>query len=183
MKTIQSIKVIALVFTLVATLSGCDQGITLQTYYVDHELQPGFTTLDIPTSFLELDEDSLSQEEIDAYESIDKLNMLAFIVNDENKTQFETEVETVRTILKDPKYDELLRGGSAKDGKFVVKFLGDPDKLDELILFGYSNEQGFALVRVLGDDMNANQIVKLITSVQQSGGQDDQIAKFMDFLQ
>jgi hypothetical protein len=182
MKTFQSINSIALLFTLVVALSGCNQGETLQTYYVDHELQPGFTTLDIPTSFLELDEESLSEEEIEAYESIDKLNMLAFIISDENKGQFETEVETVKTILKDPKYDELLRGGSTKDGKFVVKFLGDPDKLDELILFGYSNEQGFALVRVLGDDMNANQIVKLVTSVQQSGLQDNQIAQFMDFF-
>jgi hypothetical protein len=109
--------------------------------------------------------------------------MLAFLVDDKNEQQFQTEVETVKTILNDPKYEELIRGGSVKDGKFVVKFLGDPDKLDELILFGYSTTQGFALVRVLGDDMNANQIVNLVTSVQKSGMDDEQIAQFMNFFQ
>lgn len=178
----QSIKISAIVFILIATFTSCNQGITLQTYYVDHELQPGFTTLDIPTSLLDLDEEDLSQEQLEAYESIDKLNMLAFLVDDKNEQQFKTEVETVKTILNDPKYEELIRGGSVRDGKFVVKFLGDPDKLDELILFGYSTTQGFALVRVLGDDMNANQIVNLVTSVQKSGMDDDQIAQFMNFF-
>jgi hypothetical protein len=67
----QSIKISAIVFILIATFTSCNRGITLQTYYVDHELQPGFTTLDIPTSFLDLDEEDLSQEQLEAYESIE----------------------------------------------------------------------------------------------------------------
>lgn len=178
----QSIKNIALMVILIATLTSCNQGVTLQTYYVDNELKPGFTTLDIPTSFLNLEEANLSEEQIEAYESIDKLNMLAFVVDNDNKEQFTKEVETVTTILKDAKYQELLRGGSNKDGKFIVKFLGDADSLDELILFGHSPEQGFAVVRVLGDDMNAGQIVKLVNSIQQSDLDNNQISQFFDFL-
>ena len=183
MGTYQSIKRIALVLILITTLTSCNQGLTLQTYYVDNELKPGFTSLDIPTSFLELDEDDLTAEQLEAYESIDKLNMLAFVVDENNAEQFVTEVEHVKTILKDPKYEELMRGGSTKDGKFMVKFLGDPDSLDELILFGHRPDQGFAIVRVLGDDMNANQIVKLVNSIQMSDLDSDEISQFMDFLQ
>lgn len=183
MITSQSIKLTVLMCVLVAVLSSCNQGPTLQTYYVDNELRPGFTSLDIPTSFLELDESDLSAEQLEAYESIDKLNMLAFVVDDSNNTQYLEEVEKVKTILKDPKYEELIRGGSTADGKFSVKFLGDPERLDELILFGYKPDQGFAVIRVLGDDMNANQIVKLVNSVQASDLNSEEISKFMNMLQ
>ena len=179
----QSIKITALFIILIATITSCNQGLTLQTYYVDNELKPGFSSLDIPTSFLNLEETDLTEEQMEAYESIDKLNMLAFVADDSNQEQFEMEIAKVQTILKDPKYEELIRGGNSTDGKFVVKFLGDPESLDELILFGYRNEQGFAVVRVLGDDMNANQIVKLINSIQQSEINDNQISQFFDFLQ
>ena len=60
--------------------------------------------------------------------------------------------------------------------------MGDADSLDELILFGHSPEQGFAVVRVLGDDMNAGQIVKLVNSIQQSDLDNNQISQFFDFL-
>jgi hypothetical protein len=168
---------------LIAALSSCNQGPTLQTYYVDNELKPGFATLDIPTSFLDIEQTELTEDEVEAYESIDKLNMLAFIVDDNNKEQLASEVDKVQSILKDPKYEELIRGGNSQDGKFTVKFLGDPESLDELILFGFRNEQGFAIIRVLGDDMNANQIVKLVNSIQKSDVEGEEISKFLDFLQ
>jgi hypothetical protein len=179
----QSLKKITLVVILIATLASCNQGLTLQTYYVDNELKPGFASLDIPTSFLDLEEMNLSAEELEAYDSIDKLNMLAFIADSSNQEQFTQEVTKVQSILKTEKYGELMRGGSARDGKFSVKFLGDPESLDELILFGFRNEQGFAIVRVLGDDMNANQIVKLVSSIQKSNVEGEEIAKFFEFLQ
>ena len=178
----QSIKKIVLVLILVVALTGCNQSATLQTYYVDNELKPGFTSLDIPTSFLNLEEADLSQEQLEAYESIDKLNMLAFVADDSNQEEFASEVAKVQTILKNPKYEELIRGGNSRDGKFAVKFLGNPDSLEELILFGYRNEQGFAIIRVLGDDMNANQILKLVSSIQQTDFNDDQISQFLNFL-
>ena len=178
----QSIKIAALVFTMITFLTGCNHGATLQTYYVDNELEPGFTSLDIPTSFLNLEETNLSQEQLQAYESIDKLNMLAFVVDDSNKEQFASEVVNVQAILKDPKYEELIRGGNSRDGKFAVKYLGNPDSLKELVLFGYRNEQGFAIIRVLGNDMNANHILKLVSAIQQTDFNDDQISQFLSFL-
>lgn len=179
----QSIKIITLVFTLIITLTACNQGATLQTYYVDNELKPGFTSLDVPTSLLNLEEANLSEQQLEAYESIDKLNMLAFIAEDSNQEEFVSEVTKVQTILNDPKYEELIRGGNSQDGKFSVKILGDPDSLDELILFGYRNEQGFAIIRVLGNDMNANQIINLVNSIQQADVNNNQISQFLDFLQ
>ncbi len=170
------------VLFLVAAFTSCNQGPTLQTYYVDNELKPGFTTLDVPTSFLNMEEANLTEEQKKAYESVDKLNMLAFVISETNKSEYEVELEKVKTILKNPKYDELMRGGNSTDGKFMVKFLGDPESLDELILFGNANDKGFAIIRILGDDMSADKLMQLAMSMDQASISDTQVNQFMNFF-
>ena len=179
---IQSIKKSMLVVLLAVAFVSCNQGPTLQTYYVDNELKPGFTSLDIPTSFLNIEETDLSEAEIDAYKSVDKLNMLAFVVDDSNRDEYALELEKVKTIFKDPKYEELMRGGNSTDGKFMVKFLGDPESLDELILFGNANDKGFAIIRILGDDMSADKLVQLAMSMDKAKISDSQVNQFMGFF-
>jgi hypothetical protein len=79
-----SIKKIIMLAILVVTFMSCNQGPTLQTYYVDNELKPGFTSLDIPTSFVDIDKTPLTDEQKEAYEAVAKLNMLAFVLDDNN---------------------------------------------------------------------------------------------------
>ena len=177
-----SIKNIIMLLILVVTFQSCNQGPTLQTYYVDNELKPGFTQLDIPTSFLNIEKTNLTEEQKEAYESVDKLNMLAFVLDDTNKDQYDVELAKVKTILKNPKYEELMRGGNTTDGKFVVKFIGEEDDIDELILFGSANQKGFALVRVLGNGMNTNKIMKLANALETADIDDSQISQFADFF-
>ena len=183
MTTTQSIKKIIMLIILIATITSCNQGLTLQTYYVDNEMRPGFTSLDIPTSFLDVKKTDLTDEQIKAYESVDKLNMLGFLVNEDNLSQFEEEVAKVSTILKDPKYEEFIRGGNVSDGKFMIKFLGDPESLDELVLFGYAKDKGFAIVRILGDDMSANNLVSLVSVIQEQDVSDQDFGQFFEFFQ
>lgn len=166
---------------LVTALVSCNQGPTLQTYYVDNELKPGFTSVDIPTSLLNIKETSLTDEQKEAYESVDKLNMLAFVIDENNKAEYEMELAKIKTILKDPKYEELIRGGT-DEGKFVVKFLGDIEDIDELVVFGNSEDKGFAIVRVLGDDMNANKLIKLANVLQNADIKNSQIEQFTKFF-
>ncbi|RKE94979.1 uncharacterized protein DUF4252 [Ichthyenterobacterium magnum] len=167
---------------LVATLHSCNQGPTLQTYYVDNELLPGFTSLDVPTSFLNIDEAGLTDEQKEAYNSIDKLNMLGFVIGEDNKAEYKVELAKIKTILKAPKYQELMRGGNATDGKFVIKFIGEEDSIDELILFGNAANRGFVIVRVLGDDMNVNKIMKLSSVLQNLDLDNSQLNQFTDFF-
>lgn len=177
-----SIKAIIMLVVLVVTFTSCNQGPTLQTYYVDNELKPGFTSLDIPTSFVNIDETTLTEEQKEAYESVDKLNMLAFVLDESNVDEYEIQLAKIKTILKDPKYQELMRGGNSTDGKFVVKFLGEEDNIDELILFGNAVNKGFAVIRVLGDDMNAGKLMSLSTALQNADVSDSQINQFADFF-
>jgi hypothetical protein len=180
--SLQSIKKAAMFLFIIATVFSCNNGLTLQTYYVDNELKPGFTSLDVPTSFLNIEETNLTEEQQEAYKSVDKLNMLAFMVSEDNKEEYQVELAKVKTIFEDAKYEELMRGGNSADGNFVVKFLGDADRLDELILFGNANNKGFAIVRVLGDDMNAGQLVQLAMSLENADIKDANVSELMDFF-
>jgi hypothetical protein len=177
-----SIKKLIAMLVLVATLTSCNQNQSLQVYFVDHELKPGFTTIDIPTSLLNIEVTNLTDEQKEAYKSIDKLNMLAFVVSEENKAEYEVELIKVKEILNNPKYQELMRGGNNTDGKFSVKFIGEEDRIDELIIFGNANDKGFAIIRVLGDDMSANKVVKLYSALDTASIDESQIIQFVDFF-
>jgi len=177
-----SIKTIIMMLILVVTLQSCNQNQTLQTFYVDNELAPGFTSLDVPVSMLQIDEESLTKEQLEAYESIEKLSLIAFVLDESNQEQMDIEYAKVKTILKNPKYEELMRGGNSTDGKFVIKCIGDGDVIDEFILFGNSNTSGFGVVRVLGDDMNFNKIAQLAKVLQDTDIENSQMKKFSEFF-
>lgn len=177
-----SIKKLIAMLVLVTTLTSCNQNPSLQVYFVDNELKPGFTTIDIPTSLLNIEVTNLTEEQKEAYKSIDKLNMLAFVVSENNKVEYEVELKKVKEILNDPKYQELMRGGNTTDGKFSVKFIGEEDRIDELIIFGNANDKGFAIIRVLGDDMSANKVAKLYSALDTASIDESQISQFADFF-
>ena len=93
--------------------------------------------------------------------------MLAFKLTDKNKAEFELERAKVTTILKNEKYQQLMKFGSGKEGA-SVSFVGDDEHIDEFVLFANKKENGFAVVRVLGKDMNPTSIVTMVTALQHS---------------
>lgn len=176
------IKNLAGMMLLVATLHSCNQGPSLQSYYVDNQEQPNFLSVDVPVSMLNLDTKQLSQDQKDAYKSIQKLNMLAYKMKADNQKEYETELAKVTTILNNPKYEELMRGGNPTDGKFIIKILGDEDDVEEFILFGNANDKGFAIVRVLGSDMNPNKIMTLASALDKADIDDSKLSQLTDFF-
>ena len=48
-------------FFLVATLTACNQGETLQGYYVANQETPNFMSIDIPLSFIDIDKIELTR--------------------------------------------------------------------------------------------------------------------------
>lgn len=179
---IQSIKKSIVVLFLVAAFTSCNQGPTLQTYYVDNELKPGFASFDVPTSVINVEGVEMTDQQREAYKSVDKLNVLTFIKEDTEAEEYKLELEKVKTILKNPKYEELMRGGNSKDGKFVVKFLGDVENIDELIIFGNANKRGFMIARILGDDMNAGKLMSLSTVLEKAKFEDTNLTGLTDFF-
>lgn len=179
---IQSIKKSMVVLLLITVFTSCNQGPTLQTYYVDNELKPGFVSADIPLSMLNVEHVEMTADQKEAYDSVDKLNVLTYMKEDTDATEYKLELEKVKTILKNPDYEELMRGGNSTDGKFVVKFLGDVDSIDELIIFGNATDKGFLIARILGDDMNAGKLMSLRSVLEKADIDESQLGTIKDFF-
>ena len=177
----QSIKNGVVVFLLVAVSFSCNQGESLQSYYVTNQEKPNFLTIDIPVSMVKRNEDILTEEQKEAYNSINKLNMLGYSIDDDEEA-FKAELIQVQNILKNEKYEDLIRGGNNKDGKFVVKMIGDGDLIDELIIFGSASDKGFAIVRVLGNNMDPAKILKLGNVLNTMESEENAVNDFMDFF-
>ena len=165
----------------VMMLGACSSNQSLQEYYVDSSENPNFISLDVPTSILNLEKADLSDTQREALKSLRKLNLLAFKKTTENSAEYKIEKAKVNSILKDDEFVELMKLNS-KYGKGVIKYLGDEDAIDEVIIFGNSNEKGFALIRVLGDDMNPAHIVQLLQAIQKSDYKGEGLGEIGKFL-
>ena len=66
--------------------------------------------------------------------------------------------------------------------KIQVKYIGTDDEADEVILFGSSKELGFAIVRILGDDMSPDKMVTLINAMQNANLEEAQIERITNFF-
>jgi len=181
MKT--SIKNIVASLLIAVALASCGYGgETLQGYYVVNQEAPNFISIDIPVSFVDLEQANLTKVQLEAYESIDKLNMLGYRKSDDNIEAYKTELAKVQTILKDERYQDLFRGGNSTDGKIIVKYIGTDTTIDELIIFGTMNDAGFGIIRVLGDNMEPAKIMKLGEVVNQMSSNENAVQDFMQFF-
>lgn len=148
-------------------LMSCNSEPTLQKYFVKNTENKNFIAMDVSPSILNVDETKLSVEQNNALHSFDKMNILAFKLNEENKGQFEVERAKIDLILKDSKYQQLMKFGSGKQSA-SVSFVGSDEHIEEFVLFASRKETGFAVVRVLGKDMNPTNIMTMLSVLKES---------------
>ena len=148
-------------------VTGCSNNQSLQEYYVNNSENPNFLAIDVPASILNLEEAEMTDTQREALQSLRKLNILAFKKTNDNDAEFTAESARVQEILKDSEYKELMKL-NAKFAKGVIKYMGEGDAIDELVIYGNSKEKGFALIRVLGDDMNPAHIMQLMQAVEKA---------------
>lgn len=159
--------VYGLVLLLSLFLVSCNSEPTLQKYFVENTENKNFIALDVSPNILNVDKTKLSIAQSDALKSFDKMNVLAFKLNDKNKAQFEIERAKVNLILKDKKYQQLMKFGSGKEGA-SVSFVGTDEHIEEFVFFANKKESGFAVVRILGKDMNPTSVMTMMSVLQQS---------------
>ena len=148
-------------------LGSCNSEPTLQKYFVENTENKDFIALDISSNILNVDKTKLTVSQSEALQSFDKMNVLAFKLNDKNKTQFEAEHAKVNLILKDKMYQQLMKFSSGKQGA-SVSYVGTDDHINEFVLYANKNDAGFAVIRVLGKDMNPTHIMNMISVLQES---------------
>ena len=166
---------------LIATIS-CKSEASLQRYYIDNQSSKNFVSLDVPASIISLKEDA-SPASKEALKSLHKLNILAFVKNETNVLEFKAEQKKVKAILKDKKYTELMRMKD-KGKSLTIKYQGDEDDdtVDEVYLYVSDKNQGFALVRVLGDNMKTEGISVLIKNIKEFDKNNEPLKELSNLL-
>jgi hypothetical protein len=152
---------------LLMSFIACEKEPSLQKYFVEKTESTDFISVDMSPSILNIKPDALSTEQQEALKTFKKMNILAFKINDENKMKFDGERTKVKEILRDEKYQELMKFGSGKEGA-TVYFVGKDDAIEEFVLYGSQNDNGFAVVRILGDKMNPEDFMTLLSAIQKS---------------
>ena len=148
-------------------VSSCSSKQSLQEYYIDNTENPNFLFFDVPASILNMDMADLTETQKTALSSLKKLNIMAFKKTTENSGEYQAEKTKVNTILNTEEYTELMKMNT-DFGRATIKYKGEDDAIDEVIIFGDNKEKGFALIRVLGKDMNPANFVQLIQAIQKS---------------
>ena len=163
-------------------LTNCNNKPSLQTYFVDNQEKASFTTFDINPSILNVDKTKLTPQENETIKSFQKMNVLAFKIDDKNKTQYKVEKEKVRTILKDTaNYHPLMKFGMASQG-VSISYVGTDDNIKEFVLFGNQDENGFGVVRVLGNNMKPENAMNLISILKNSNIDTEQFKVLKDIM-
>jgi len=165
------IKITGLMLVFVFTLISCDNSPSLQKYYVDSKENNEFISFDIPANILELKNEEVSEDVKVTLETIKKVNFLALQLNETNEDLYVSEKEKVNIILKNPKYKQLMRMNMGK-GSISVNYLGEEDAIDEIVIFGSDNDKGFAVIRVIGENMNPDDIMKMANDIKLDGDSD-----------
>jgi hypothetical protein len=177
MKYIYSLAIIGIFL-----LSSCNNELTLQKYFVENTENKNFIALDLSPSILNIDATKLTADQNAALNSFDKMNILAFNLNDKNKAEFEAERIKLNAILKGEKYQQLMKFGSGKDGA-SVSFVGDNEHIEEFVLYANKKENGFAVIRILGKDMNPTGIMTMISLLQKSNVNLEQVKPLQQLLE
>ena len=162
-------------------LSSCNSEPSLQKYFVENSEKKDFIALDVSPSIMNMDKTKLTAEQKSALGSFDKMNVLAFKLDKNNQKQYDIESQKVTQILKDAKYQNLMKFGSGKDGA-SISFVGDENHINEFILFAKKKENGFAVVRILGNDMNPNNIMNMISLLKSSDIDMDQLKPLQELI-
>ena len=166
----------------IVTLSSCNNKPSLQKYFVEKTESKDFVAIDLGSDIINTEKMTLTDSDKEALKSFDKINVLAFKKEDKNAVAYGVEVEKVKTILKDTvSYNELIKFGSGSDGASVY-FVGDDEHINEFVLFANKKENGFAVVRILGKDMNPMQIMNIISLLQKSDLNLEQLKPLQDIM-
>lgn len=162
------LKISTVLFTAAILTIACDTKPSLQKYYVDSKENNEFISVDLPANIIELKDENVSEEVKNTLKTIKKVNFLALQISETNQELFDAEKKKVKEILKNPSYKQLIRMNTGS-GNVTVNYLGTEDSIDEVVIFGSDSKRGFALVRVLGENMNPAEIFGLAQEIKLDG--------------
>ena len=175
-------KKLLLLVSVVMLLCSCEDKPSLQKYFVEKTESSEFVSVDLAPSFINTDKIKLTNEEKAALSSFKKMNILAFRVDSTDIAEYDKEIKEVKAILKNESYQQLMKAGSGNDGAAIYFVGNDDEHIEEFVVLAGKKENGFAVVRVLGNDMNPTHIMNMLTLLQKSNVDLEQLKPLRQLL-
>ncbi|WP_299013388.1 DUF4252 domain-containing protein [uncultured Polaribacter sp.] len=157
--------IFSLVFLMIFATS-CKNEKSLQSYLVDSNGKQGFITGDLPLSSFLSPKADVSEDVKETLQSIKKINVVFLPKTADNQPAYEMEKSKLKNIFKDNTTYKGLVTMKANGMNAKVFYAGNTDKIDEVILFGYSKDRGVGVARLLGENMNPAKIVKTLKNLE-----------------
>jgi hypothetical protein len=110
------------------------------------------------------------------------MNILAFRADSTDIAEYDKEIKEVKAILKNESYQQLMKAGSGNDGAAIYFVGNDDEHIEEFVVLAGKKENGFAVVRVLGNDMNPTHIMNMLTLLQKSNVDLEQLKPLRQLL-
>ena len=98
--------------------------------------------------------------------SIKKMNVVAYSKKEGSQADFDIQTKRLKLIFDQQKY-LVLGSFKAKSQNVTLMYLGDEDAIDEVIVYVLDNDKGLAVFRLLGNNMNPSDILKLSGMLEQ----------------
>jgi hypothetical protein len=149
-----------ILLSVLALFVSCNQQKTIQTYIVEKQEKPGFKSVDLPMSLIQLKTDKAPLDVKDAYESIKKVNVLGLPYLNNNEA-YETEKKEISLILNNSTLYKKLMKMDMNGMSVSIYYNGDANDINEVIVFGYSKKIGVGVARVIGNHMNPSEITQM----------------------
>jgi hypothetical protein len=175
MKSVPSLLVLLLV---AVGLTSCSDKNGLQNYILDHAESVGFTSTTIPISSLKQESMQLTEKQQEAFDALDRVSVLLYRFDQNNPEEFTAEKNNIKNILKQDKYEELMSFGN----RGVLKYVGSEDSMDEIVIYATDKNTGFAVGRIIGNDMTLEKFMELYQIVQQGNFSLSDFGDFSNFL-
>lgn len=160
----------AIILSIISIFISCDKQKTIQTYIVENQDKPGFMSVDLPMSLIQLNREKVPNDVKDAYKSIKKVNVLGLPYLNNNK-EYEIEKEALSLILNNSTLYKKLMKMDMGGMRASVYYNGNANDINEVIVFGYSKKIGVGVARVIGKSMNPSKIIQMANYLKIDPGQ------------
>jgi len=160
----KKITTLIVAFVVAFSFTSCTED-SLQSYLVQSQEKSGFITFDVPASILQIKSDDVSEETKATLKTLKKINIVALPSSADNSVAVEAEKAQLDKIFKGATYKSLMRFNH-EDIKIQLYYTGNGDEIDEVIAYAYAASKGVGVARILGDNMNPSDIMKMMNEVK-----------------
>jgi|TARA_B110000027_G_scaffold32733_1_gene36359 DNA-dependent RNA polymerase auxiliary subunit epsilon len=158
------ITVLSSVILLVLFTCSCKNEKSLQSYLVDTSGKEGFYTGDLPVSSILSANSDVSEDIRKTIKSVKKINIVFLPKTADNSLAYEIEKEKLNAIFKGNEVYKSLMSMKVKGMNVNMYYSGDTENIDEVIAFGYGENTGVGVARLLGENMNPLKIIENLSS-------------------